>query len=149
MFMVTFNAMMDGFAAQIDAQVGRKLFTYNNFGNIRRPHLRARPIEKVVNLAELASILGPLKATMPLGDEDFKAIRARTGFLPETLPEIEDAPDPEPTPEPIPSADQEDDNLDDEPMTDTQAVQESISRWREWALKHDPRTTAILAREVE
>lgn len=142
MFMITFNAMLDGFAAQMDAQIGRKLFTYNDFGKIRRPHLRARPIEKVIALSELASILGPLKATMPLGDEDFKAIRARTGFMPETLPDLEsEAPPPA---EPI-----DGEPMADEPMTEAEAVQASMTAYRGWAAVHDPEAHALLSREVE
>lgn len=141
MFMVTFNAMVDGFAAQMDAQIGRKLFAYNDFGNIRRPHLVARPIEKVIGLGELASLLGPLAATMPLGDEDFKAIRARTGFLSEALPEEDgatDKPATPPVPEPDPETRNDDDGQDDNQGEEDAAL--SLAKreayWKRFLLTH-------------
>ena len=100
MFMTIFNAMMEGFAGQIDDQIGRRLFEWNNFpGMTKRPRLVITPIEKTISLGELGSLLGPLKNAIPLGDEDFIAIRQKTGFLPETLPEVEEEPEPEPEPE--------------------------------------------------
>jgi hypothetical protein len=156
MFMITFNAMLDGFASQMDAQIGRRLFAYNDFGRgFRRPHLKARPLEKVVSLSELATILGPLKATMPLGDDDFKAIRAKTGFMPETLPEINTpAPTPEIQPVDNPPADGTpatnmpmDENGN--PMTDAQAVQASMNGYLDWARINDPEKFYLLTREVD
>lgn len=123
MFMITFNSMVDGFAAQMDAQIGRKLFAYNDFGKIRRPRLVVRPIDKIIGLGELASILAPLKNVMPLGDEDYKAIRARTGFLPETLPEIntpaqpDQMPAPEEPEQPANADTGDEDNEDDAALT--------------------------------
>jgi hypothetical protein len=114
MAVMTYNAMMDGFASQFDAQVGRRLFRWNTFpGMTRRPRAVIPHIEKIISLGELASILGPLAATMPLGDDDYIAIRRRTGFLPETLPEVEDQPA-EPEPE---GDDQPDDDTDPEGET--------------------------------
>jgi hypothetical protein len=96
MFVMTFNAMMEGFGAQLDAQIGRRLFEWNNFpGLTARPRLIITPVEKTIGLGELASLLGPLTNTIPLGDEDYIAIRRRTGFLPETLPEVESEPEPD------------------------------------------------------
>ena len=128
MFMVTFNSMLDGFAAQSDAQIGRRLYNYNDFGAIRRPILKARPIEKVISLTELASILTPIKNTMPLGDEDFKAIRSKTGFLPETLPVSDAAPAVDAKPEPAqPDPDAEDENAE----VTAQRIYDHLRRYRE------------------
>jgi hypothetical protein len=97
MAVMTYNAMMDGFASQFDAQVGKRLFQWNQFpGMTRRPRAVIPHIEKVISLGELGSILAPLSAVMPLGDEDYIAIRRKTGFLPETLPEITSEPEPTP-----------------------------------------------------
>jgi hypothetical protein len=138
--------MLDGFAAQMDAQLGRKLFTYNNFGKIRRPHLKARPIEKIVSLGELASILGPLKNTMPLGDDDFKAIRQKTGFMPETLPDLTSEPEAAAAPVETPPAEAQPDN--DEPIDPAEAVQASMAQYRAWTRDNDPAAYALLSREV-
>lgn len=86
----TFNAMIEGFVEQADSQFGRRLLEYNRGafpGLQRRPRLVADPIQRRISLSELAQIIEPIKNTLPLGDEDYKAIRARTGFLPETLPD--------------------------------------------------------------
>ena len=95
MFMLTYNAMIEGFVAQIDAQVGRRLFEWNEFpGMTQRPKLVADPINKV-SLQALSTILGPLAAAMDFGDDDIIAIRKQTGFLPENLPEPEEGDQPE------------------------------------------------------
>lgn len=92
MFVMTYNAMIEGFARQMDAQIGKRLFRWNNFPGItKRPHLKADTINKL-SLSELASILAPLKSAMNFGPEDIKAIRKQTGFMPETLPEGDEAP---------------------------------------------------------
>jgi hypothetical protein len=150
MFMVTFNSMLDGFASQMDNQIGRRLFAYNNFGAIRRPVLKARPIEKVISLGELASILSPLKNVMPLGEEDFKAIRAKTGFLPETLPEKEEAPEPEPAvkePQPgEPDPDNPDMPAEDapDPEETAQRIYDQLRRFREMDAETRAQASGIL-----
>jgi hypothetical protein len=87
MAVMTYNAMMDGFASQFDAQVGRRLFQWNQFpGMTRRPRAVIPHIEKVISLTELAAILRPLAETIPLGKEDQIAIRRKSNLLPVTLP---------------------------------------------------------------
>lgn len=123
MALMTYNAMMDGFASQLDAQIGRRLFKWNNFpGMTRRPRLTIPHVDKVISLGELASILGPISAVMPLGDDDLIAIRRRTGFLPETLPEITGQPEPEPEAEP------DDEQQEDEQDEDTEPVDEETAK---------------------
>lgn len=142
MFMITFNAMMEGFAAQIDKQIIDKLTQWNPAlfaGLTKRPRIKATPLSKKVSLSELAQIIAPIKAAMPLGDDDYKAIRKLTGFLPETLPEVEDAPEPPepPEPEPVMADDPEDDQAETEPPDEAQQAEaEARSRWSRYLLRH-------------
>lgn len=85
----TFNAMMDGFAAQLDAQIGRRLFAWNKDsfpGLERRPKIRFRHVEKEVALSDMGVFFSQLNGILPLGEEDYRAIRKRSGFMPENLP---------------------------------------------------------------
>jgi hypothetical protein len=87
MFIQTYNAMLEGFATQIDNQIGKRLFKWNSIpGMTRRPVLKVDPITKI-SLDVLASILPALKNVMPLGEEDYKAIRKQSVFLPNALPD--------------------------------------------------------------
>ena len=147
MWIITYNAMIDGFVNQIDNQIGRRLFAWNAGafpGMTRRPRLKAEPVQKVISLSELGSILAPLTATIPLGEEDFKAIRARTGFLPESLPEQGES---------VSTETPEEDNEGEVPETEAglaqssaQRVQLAMQRWREWARENEPETYALLQR---
>lgn len=97
MAVFTFNAMLDGFGAQYDAQIGKRLYQWNkaSFPNLtKRPRLYFTHIEKDTAISEVAQLIGALSNIMPMGDEDWKAIREKVGFLPKTLPEKA-----EPTPE--------------------------------------------------
>jgi hypothetical protein len=139
MAVLTYNAMIDGFAAQFDAQVGKRLFQWNQFpGMTRRPRAVIPHIEKVISLSELGSILGPLAAVMPLGREDQIAIRRRTGFLPETLPTSDATPQPEPEPEPTP----EDDEGEGEPAADDDQTDEEPGEGEEGESAPEPREQA-------
>ena len=87
----TFNAMMDGFAAQYDQQIGRRLWEWNkaSFPNAtKRPTIKFSHIDKSVALGEMGSFIQQMNSVMPIGDEDLKAIRKRSGFLPANLPEV-------------------------------------------------------------
>lgn len=95
MFVSSFNAMMSGFAAQIDQQIGKRLLELNRdaFPNItRRPRIVATPIEKTIPLNELSSFIRDTAGFLPLGDDDIIAIRRKSGFLPETLPDVNNDP---------------------------------------------------------
>ena len=118
---MTFNSMMDGFADQFDNQVGRKLYEWNKDafpGMTQRPVIRFEHIDKDLALSDMGEFVSSLATIMPLGDEDFIAIRQRSGFLPETLPEIEDLPEPEQEPEPEEEAPEE-----EQPETDPEMAQ--------------------------
>jgi hypothetical protein len=88
----TFNAMMDGFAAQYDQQIGKRLWEWNKqyFPNAtKRPTIRFSHINKALALGEMGAFLQQMNGIMPLGDDDMKAIRKRSAFLPENLPEVD------------------------------------------------------------
>jgi hypothetical protein len=94
----TFNAMMDGFASQLDEQVGKRIYNWNkdSFPNLtERPALRFSHIDKSVSMTDMGTFLAAVKDIVPLGDDDLVAIRKRSGFLPETLPPEEEV-EPEP-----------------------------------------------------
>lgn len=89
----TFNAMLDGFAAQLDAQVGKKLYEWNktSFPNLTtRPVLSFSHIEKETALSEMSQFMTAMKDILPIGEEDLKAIRSKVSFLPNSLPEAEE-----------------------------------------------------------
>jgi hypothetical protein len=91
MFMSTYNAMIDGFIRQIDEQVFRPLYQINALawpGMERRPRLTFDPIEKRISLTELGSFITQLDGLI-LGDDDIKAIRERSGFLPVAVPDAQ------------------------------------------------------------
>lgn len=138
MFIVFFNAMMEGFARQMDAQIGRRLFEWNRFPGMRtRPKLTVTPIEKKVSLADLAQILGPLSSVMPLGDDDLIAIRRKTNFLPETLPEVEEEPEPELEPKEDDPEDGDPGEEDEEGVSETaRQMAERTHYWAGYLLQH-------------
>jgi hypothetical protein len=165
MYLVTYNAMIDGFVQQMDKQIGRRLFELNAGafpGMTRRPRLVAEAVQKTISLSELAAILGPIKNVMPLGEDDFKAIRARTGFLPETLPETTEG-QPEPNqsePENVQEnnpVDEDGNEEDTSVSTETsnkmtlyqaQKVKNSLERWKAWARENDQDTFKLLNEEL-
>lgn len=86
----TFNAMLDGLAAQFDDQVGRRLWTWNrnSFPNAtRRPRITFSHIDNAVDLGVLGSFFSAIYDKMPIGLDDYEAIRKRTGWMPEKTPE--------------------------------------------------------------
>lgn len=81
----TFNSMLDGFASQLDAQVGKRLYEWNKaaFPNLTaRPTLAFTHIDKDMALGELADFLVKMRDVLQLGPDDIKAIRDRVPFLP-------------------------------------------------------------------
>lgn len=96
-----FNGMIDGFAAQIDRQLGRKWWDWNKEefpGVTKRPTLKFSHAKKNVDLGVLGQFIGQIKDTIPLGEEDMRAIRKRTEFLSEELPEGDEIVSPKPEP---------------------------------------------------
>jgi len=81
----TFNSMLDGFASQLDAQVGKRLYEWNkaSFPKMtKRPTLAFTHIDKDMALGELADFLTRMRDILQLGPDDIKAIRDRVPFLP-------------------------------------------------------------------
>lgn len=154
-FYKTFNAMIEGFIQQVDSQFGRRLLEYNRGffpGLQRRPRLVADPIEQGISLAELAQILQPIRDTLPLGDEDYKAIRQRTGFLPETLPEGTTT-TPAPAGEPAGAQDQDESDETDpqEQELDPKQIKlnQALRRFRDWTQENDPEVYQYLKGRAE
>jgi len=89
----TYNAMLDGFASQFDDQIGKRLWKWNIRDAGRFPKTTKRPritfshIENTIDLGALGSFLGQIYDKMPIGLEDYEAIRQRTGWMPEKTPE--------------------------------------------------------------
>ncbi len=100
MFVLFFNAMMQGFAEQMNVQLQPWLFDRNADkwpGMTAPPRLTITKLEKTVNIAELTDWVDMLLSKgLPLDDNDFIWIRERAG-MPEKLPEDEegDLPDPQ------------------------------------------------------
>lgn len=139
MFVMTFNAMLEGFAKQIDNQLGKRLFSWNQFpGMTKRPEFKFDPINKI-SLSDLATILAPLSSVIDLGDEDKIAIRKQTGFLPETLPETAE---PQSDISEEPAAEDETDT--GEAGNQAEIVSESLDRWHAWTREHDKAMFATL-----
>ena len=92
LWLTAYNAMMTGFVAQLDAQLGARLLALNRAafpGLERRPKLRATRVEKIIDLAELGAFMTQMRDLLPLGEADYVEVRRRSGFLPEALPEVE------------------------------------------------------------
>jgi len=89
----TFNSMLDGFASQFDQQIGKRLYGWNKdaFPDLtKRPKISFSHIDKTIALGELGSFLTQMDGIINLGEDDIKAIRKRSGFLPENEPNPED-----------------------------------------------------------
>ena len=94
MAIMYFNSMWEGFAHQIDDQLGKRIFNHPLVrarfpGMTRRPRCVAVPVEKNIPLNLLSQFVSQLAPIMPMDDDDFVAIRRKSGFLPESLPEEE------------------------------------------------------------
>ncbi len=88
----TYNAILDGFAAQYDEQVGKRLYSWNKDrfpGLTKRPTIKFSHLTRDIALEKMGGFLTAIRGLMPLGEDDLKAIRSRTDFLPATLPETD------------------------------------------------------------
>jgi hypothetical protein len=87
-----YNGMMDGFAQQYSDQIGRRLYVWNQSafpGMTKRPKIKFSHIEKNMPLDTLGNFWRQIDGIIPLGEDDYKAFRERSGFLPKNLPEVE------------------------------------------------------------
>lgn len=90
MSVMVYNGMMDGFAQQYSDQIGRRLYSWNRaaFPNMtKRPKIKFSHIEKGIALDALGSFWSQINGIIPLGEEDYKAFREKSQFLPKNLPE--------------------------------------------------------------
>lgn len=92
MAMLVFNSMKNGYVDQFNKQITTRIFEHPinaaAFPNMsRRPQLVVSDVSKTLSLAELGSFMQTFGALFDLSDEDVIAVRAASGFLPESLPE--------------------------------------------------------------
>lgn len=143
MFIEAFNSMMEGFAEQIDAQLGRWLFRMNadHFpGMEERPRIKATRIEKEIELGSLGQFLSDfVTAGLNLDDDDELAIRRKSQFLPEKVAEPDEAPEPPPT----------DDEGEAEDMLEDSEVMSALASFSQWARKSSPRIFQLLSKRIE
>jgi len=91
-----FNSMTDGLASQWDDQVERKIYKLNKaeFPNLtKRPKVTYSNLENVVPLTDISSFFSQMAGHFPFSEDDLKAIRRITGFLPQNNPKPEDVVD--------------------------------------------------------
>jgi hypothetical protein len=91
MAVFTFNSMVDGLAAQYDEQIGKRLYRWNKDsfpGLSGRPIIKFSHVERNIPLGTIGSFLQQLNGIVPLGEEDYIAIRKKSGFLPENNPSL-------------------------------------------------------------
>ena len=89
----TFNSMLDGLASQYDEQIGKRLYEWNKdaFPDMqKRPKIKFSHVENTVAIATLGSFLQQVNGILPMDEQDYVAIRKKTGFLPENNPDMKD-----------------------------------------------------------
>lgn len=91
MFVQYFNAMLQGFAQQIDRQLGRAIFSQpeviERFPNMtQRPKFTISQIDKTVDLDKIAAFIDKFSEIGEIGSQDLIAIRKASRFMPESLP---------------------------------------------------------------
>lgn len=92
MAVLIFNGIAEDAVRQLDSQLTRRLLSHPAnaqafAGRTRLPRLTVNTLSKAVKLPELAQFATAMSAVMPLGDDDFIAIRSKSDVLPEQLPE--------------------------------------------------------------
>ena len=165
MMLSMWNAMMAGFAEQAGDQLWTQAKRYNPalFAGASQKHkLLATPIEKEIPLGEMAQLLPVLFQTIPLDEDDFIAIRRKLGFLPETLPEVDEVEEPVEEVEEIPEEEVMEEEaemaeLQEEPFPENSQpdavitesdIERALRRFRSWASKNVPGMTRILDAEI-
>ena len=129
MFITVFNAMMEGLISQVDAQLGKRLFTLNDGafpGMTKRPKLICTPIEKQISLADLATFMDAIQ-WMDLSEDDLKAIRMKSGILTENVPDSDSVVKKKTVPVAKPVEEPEED-----------VIEQSVSSWQEYVKLNDP-----------
>lgn len=153
MFIVTFNAMMAGFADQFDQQVGRRLFQYNPGafpGMTARPRIAASRVSKEIDLKDLADFMTAFGTMFELSEQDQVDIRRQSGVLGEVATDTVAAPRPaEEKKDPEPPS--REDELDDEPnalelSAPGGLASRAVAGFMVWAEKHAPQVYNLLSR---
>ena len=98
MAVLGFNGLLDNFSQQFDDQIMRRLWKVNHDpkgmnawpGATSRCHFEISHLDKDIALAELSSFVSAMDGILTYGPDDMKAIRKRSGFLPEEEPNPED-----------------------------------------------------------
>jgi len=96
---VNFNSMMEGFAGQFYNQAFRRLWNWNkaSFPQSQGLHsIRFTEVSKDYALTELSQFITAFSGVFAVSDDDNKAVRQRSGFLPETVPDTTEEPTPPP-----------------------------------------------------
>ena len=141
MFIVVYNAMMAGFADQINEHLGRWLFKANEFPGLeRRPKLIISSIDKLIELEELGDFSSTIASIMELTDEDLIAIRKKSGFLPPTLADTDESEDLTPETET---------EAEPEPFPEPDEIETAMQRFRLWARRRSPGIAQLLDRRIE
>lgn len=109
-FFTFYNAMLEGFVDQMDRQIGKRIFEWNQFPGMQyRPKLKITRMEKTLDLVQLGQFMQTAlqlaqSEFMRFGERDIIAIRKRSGFLSESPPaddEVIEVKKPAPPPNPF------------------------------------------------
>ena len=128
--LLAFNGMMAGFMRQFNEQAVKRLFRHpvnaaRFVGLEKLPVVNIVPLETPTPMSELSQFIAQIAPVMPLDDEDWKAVRGKSGFLPEELP-LEDETDvPEP-PQPF------------EDMPPDEEIERQAQEMIQYAIEHKP-----------
>lgn len=138
-----YNSMIDGIASQYDQQVGRRLWGWNksSFPNAtKRPQIKFSHLEPNAPMGELGSLLSQVWDLIPLGEDDIKAFRKRTGWMPQNPPKEGDEIN-EPGKKVVPP--QFNNQPGNQPMPDDETVRQAVETKQtiEQALRFHSRST--------
>lgn len=133
----TFNSMVDGFAAQFDAQIGKRLWNLNKQefpGITKRPIITFSHITRDIALQEVGNFLTSIKDIVPLGRDDQIAIRERSDFLPKNPPPDAELPaqptPPTPPDNTLPSVNTDNTNQPTPADVTKQAINQALAIYR-------------------
>jgi hypothetical protein len=127
----SFNSMLDGFGAQYDNQVGKRLYQWNkaSFPNLtKRPTIRFSHIENNIAMQELGGFLRSINGIIPLGEDDTKAFRKRSGWMPENNPNPEDILETKTQPQPEPGTASDNGRAETMPVDEETSTQASKTK---------------------
>jgi hypothetical protein len=149
MFVLYFNAMMEGFAEQIGTQLEPWIFGRNAEafpGLEQKPKLVATKLDKTVDLAELTTWVDMLlERGFSLDDDDAIWIRQRAGMR-ESLP-VDDSETIDEVPDSKESEDSDESKGED--SIDEEDVRGALSAFSQWATKRAPWVNRIMGAKVK